>query len=253
VKRVSLKGKIFHATKENTELQLEVAYLTARLEKTVLSEKMIEKYLSQDEESATKFTYRLGVGLKRCEKKGEKSAPKFVHSSTYHKEEATIKPTNAHYPSNSKPSFNPKREVRKETPKQERKLLFTCFVVVRVIWMSFAFDERELRICAMSMLETHIMMSSLIYRLVLILVFCLARTLVLRLTLFHVLCLSLILVVCLSSLIDLTITHMVLVHERTALCLDALDTAHILIVVIVSRIGLIFLLEGLTLTLSRDI
>jgi hypothetical protein len=68
-----------------------------------------------------------------------------------------------------------------------------------------------------------------------------------------VLCLSLILVVCLSSLIDLTITHMVLVHERTALCLDALDTAHILIVVIVSRIGLIFLLEGLTLTLSRDI
>jgi hypothetical protein len=32
---VSLKGKLFHATKENTELQQEVAYLTARLEKTV--------------------------------------------------------------------------------------------------------------------------------------------------------------------------------------------------------------------------
>jgi hypothetical protein len=30
---VSLKGKVFHATKENTELQQEVAYLTARLEK----------------------------------------------------------------------------------------------------------------------------------------------------------------------------------------------------------------------------
>jgi hypothetical protein len=29
----SLKGKLFHATKENTELQQEVAYLTARLEK----------------------------------------------------------------------------------------------------------------------------------------------------------------------------------------------------------------------------
>jgi hypothetical protein len=29
----SLKGKFFHATKENTELQQEVAYLTARLEK----------------------------------------------------------------------------------------------------------------------------------------------------------------------------------------------------------------------------
>jgi hypothetical protein len=31
---VSLKGKLLHATKENTELQQEVAYLSARLEKT---------------------------------------------------------------------------------------------------------------------------------------------------------------------------------------------------------------------------
>jgi hypothetical protein len=43
---VSLKGKLLHATKENTELRQEVAYLTARLEKTVLSEKMIEEDLS---------------------------------------------------------------------------------------------------------------------------------------------------------------------------------------------------------------
>jgi hypothetical protein len=35
---VSLKGKLIHATKENTELQQEVAYLTARLNKTALSE-----------------------------------------------------------------------------------------------------------------------------------------------------------------------------------------------------------------------
>jgi hypothetical protein len=35
----SLKGKLFHATKENTELKQEVAYLTACLEKTKLSEK----------------------------------------------------------------------------------------------------------------------------------------------------------------------------------------------------------------------
>jgi Fe-S cluster biogenesis protein NfuA len=35
---VSIKGKLFDATKENTELQQEVAYLTARLEKTILSE-----------------------------------------------------------------------------------------------------------------------------------------------------------------------------------------------------------------------
>jgi hypothetical protein len=52
----SLKGKLFHATKENTELQQEVAYLTVRLQKTTLSEKMIEDYLSRVEESATKST-----------------------------------------------------------------------------------------------------------------------------------------------------------------------------------------------------
>jgi hypothetical protein len=44
---VLFKGKLFHATKENTELKQEVVYLTARLEKTILSEKMIEKDLSR--------------------------------------------------------------------------------------------------------------------------------------------------------------------------------------------------------------
>jgi regulator of replication initiation timing len=106
---VSLKGKLFHAIKENTELQQEVTYLTSRLEKTILSEKMIKEDLSRIEESATKSTYKLGVGFYRCEDKGEKSALKFNLSSTYHKEEATIKPTQAHYPSNPKSSFNPKR------------------------------------------------------------------------------------------------------------------------------------------------
>jgi hypothetical protein len=51
---------------------------------------------------------------------------------------------------------------------------------------------------------------------------------------------------------DLTIAHMVLVHERTALSLDALVTSHVPIVVIVSRVGLFSLLEGPTPTLSRD-
>jgi hypothetical protein len=49
--------------------------LTARLKKTILSEKMIVEELSQVEESATKSTYKLGVGFERCEKKGEKSTP----------------------------------------------------------------------------------------------------------------------------------------------------------------------------------
>jgi hypothetical protein len=122
---VSLKGKLFQATKENTELQQEVAYLTAHLEKTMLSEKMIEEDLSRVEQSATKSKYRLGVGFDRCEDKGEKSAPKFVPSSSYHKEEESLKPTKVHYPSNPKPSFNPKREASKEIPKP-RNEAFVC-------------------------------------------------------------------------------------------------------------------------------
>jgi hypothetical protein len=121
---VSLKGKLFHATKKNTQLQQEVAYLIARLEKTILSEKMIEKDLIWVEESATKFTYRLGVSFERCEDKSEKSVPKFIPNFTYHKEEATIKPTKAHYLSNPKPSFNLKREARKETKPREEA--FAC-------------------------------------------------------------------------------------------------------------------------------
>jgi hypothetical protein len=108
---------------------------------------------------------------------------------------------------------------------------------VAVTWMSFASGVRELRGDVLSMLETHIVMSFLSFYLIL--------TLVLRLTLFHVLFLS--------SLMDLTITHIVLVHERTDLSINALVMAHVLIVVIASRVGLIFLLELLTLTLSPDI
>jgi hypothetical protein len=122
---VFLKGKFFHATKENTELQQEVAYLTAHLEKTILSEKMIEEDLSRVEECASKSTYRLGVGFERCEKKGEKSVPKFVPSSSYHKEEEALKSTKAHYPSNPKSSFNPKRDVKRESPKP-REEAFVC-------------------------------------------------------------------------------------------------------------------------------
>jgi hypothetical protein len=94
--------------------------LTSRLERTVLSEKMIEGELSQVEESATKSTYKLDVGFERCEDKGEKSASKFIPRSTYHQEEKIIKSTKIHYPSNPKPSFNPKKEVRKEIPQAER-------------------------------------------------------------------------------------------------------------------------------------
>jgi hypothetical protein len=123
-------------------------------------------------------------------------------------------------------------------------------VAVLVTWMSFASGGRELRGDVLSMLETHIVMSSLMFRLSLILVFHLALTLELLLAPSHVLYLTLLLMLCLSSLMDPTIAHMVLVHERTALSLDALDTAHVLIVVIVFRVGLIFSLEGPFPTLS---
>jgi hypothetical protein len=102
------------------------------------------------------------------------------------------------------------------------------------------------------MLETHIVMSLLIFCLVLILIFHLAFTLVLHLTLSHVLCLTLILVLRLSSLMDPIIAHIVLVHKRIALSLDALVTTHVLIMVIVSRVGLVFPLEGPSPTLIRD-
>jgi hypothetical protein len=61
----SLKGKIFHATKENIELKQEVTYLISRLERTVVSAKLIEDDLSRVEQSATKSTYKLGVGFER--------------------------------------------------------------------------------------------------------------------------------------------------------------------------------------------
>jgi hypothetical protein len=127
----TFKGKLFHATKEDTELKQEVAYLTSHLERTAVSEKMIEDDLNHVEESVTKSTYKLDVGFERCEEKGEKSAPKFVPSSNYYKEEETLKSTKTHYPSNPKPFFKPKREVRKETPKP-REEAFICMFYGRV-------------------------------------------------------------------------------------------------------------------------
>jgi hypothetical protein len=123
----SVKGKLFHATKENTELKQKVTNLTAHLEKTAFCKKLIEEDLSRVEESTTKFTYKLGDGFERCEKKGEKSAPKFVPSSNYHKEEEALKPTKTHYPPNPKPSFKPKRDMKKETPKTREEAFVYMF------------------------------------------------------------------------------------------------------------------------------
>jgi ascorbate-specific PTS system EIIC-type component UlaA len=76
------------------------------------------------------------------------------------------------------------------------------------------------------MLETHIVMSSLIFHLILTLM------------------------LCLISLRDLTIAHMILLHGRIAFYLDALVLAHVLIVMIIFCKSPVFLLEGLALTQS---
>jgi hypothetical protein len=232
----SLKDKLFHATKENTELKQEVAYLSACLEKTKLDEKMIEDDLSQVEESATKSIYKLGVGFERCENKGEKSAPKFIPSSNYHQEEEALKPTKTHYPSNHKPSFNPKREVRKEISKPREEAFIYIFCGRAGHLDEFCFHRKRIEKRLFDYARTHIAMSLLIFHLVLILV--------LRLVL--------LLVLCLTSFMDLIIAHMVLVHERIALRLDALVMTHILIVVIVFHVGMVFLLDGLSPALSPD-
>jgi hypothetical protein len=138
----TLKGKLFHATKENIELKQEVAYLTSHLERTVVSEKMIEDDLKCVKESATKSTYKLGFGFERCGDKGEMSAPKFVPSSNYYKEEETLKSTKSHYPSNPKPSFNPKREVSKETP-YPREEAFICMFCVHASHLDEFYFHRK--------------------------------------------------------------------------------------------------------------
>jgi hypothetical protein len=200
--------------------------LTSHLDKTVVSEKMIEDDFNHVEESATNSTYKLGVGFERCEDKGKKSVPKFVTSSNYHKEEETLKSTKTHYPSNPKPSFNTQREVRKETPNQERKLFFCMFCGHASHLDEFYFCRKRIEKRNFDYARNLYHDEFIDFRLIL-------------------------LVLHLISFMDLTIAHMVLDQERIALCLDALVTAHVLIVVIVLHVGTIFLLEGLTLALSQ--
>jgi hypothetical protein len=132
------------------------------------------------------------------------------------------------HPIQCHPSTQRERQGKKP-PSRERKLLFAC-----VCGRASHLDEFCFR------------------HLILILMFRLTFTLVPLLALSHVLCLSLLLVLCLNLLMDPTIAHMVLVHERTALSLDALVTTHVIIVVIISRVGLIFQLEGPSPPLSQD-
>jgi hypothetical protein len=111
---VSLKDMLVHATNENTMLVKDVAYLTLRLERTKVSEKMIEGNLSWVDECVTRSIHKLGLGYEKCEDKG-KISTKFVPSSTYKDEEETLKVKQIPYPSNPKSSFNPKRAQKQTT------------------------------------------------------------------------------------------------------------------------------------------
>jgi hypothetical protein len=97
--------------------------LTTRLEKTILSEKMIEQDLSRVEECATKSTYRLGVrrvllssfpAPSTTKKNQQSNAPKL-----------TTHLTQSHHSTQ-------REKQRKKLPSIERKLLFVCFVPVLV-------------------------------------------------------------------------------------------------------------------------
>jgi hypothetical protein len=68
---VSLRGKLVHATNENTILVQDVAYLTLWIERTKLSEKTIEEDLSRVDECVTRSIHKLGLGYERFEDKGE--------------------------------------------------------------------------------------------------------------------------------------------------------------------------------------
>jgi hypothetical protein len=89
----------------------------------------VEEDLSRVEKSVIKFTYKLRVEFERCEKKGEKSALKFVPSFNYLKEEEALKLIKTYYPSNPKSSFKPKRDMKKETSKSREKVFY-----LHVLW-----------------------------------------------------------------------------------------------------------------------
>jgi hypothetical protein len=197
---------------------------------------MITEDLSRVEKSATKSTYKLGVEFERYEKKGEKSAPKIVPNSNYYKDEEALKPTKIHYLSNPKPSFKPKRYVKRETPKP-RYEAFLCMFYARAGHLDeFCFchkriEKRHFEYARNSFRDEFSDFPPHSFSRTLPCTF--SRAL---------------------SRFSYGPNHRSygFGSREIALCLDTLVTVHILIVVIIFRVGLIFLLEGLTLTLGPD-
>jgi hypothetical protein len=84
--------------------------LTSHLERTVLSEKMIEEDLSQIEESATKSTYKLSVGFERYDKRVRRVLPSlFLASTTIKRRKHSNQPKPTTHPIQSHPSYQRER------------------------------------------------------------------------------------------------------------------------------------------------
>jgi hypothetical protein len=157
-----------------------------------------------------------------------KSTPKFVPSFNYHKEEGTIKSTKTHYSSSPKSSFNPKREVRKQISKP-REEAFVCMFCGRVDHLDeFCFhrkriENRRFDYARNSYHDEFIHFPSLSYS-------------------------------CAPSCFSHGPNHCSydFGSRENNFVTYALVTAHVLIVVIISHVDPVFLLEGLTLTLSPD-
>jgi hypothetical protein len=65
------------------------------------------------------------LGLRDVRKRVRRVLLSFVPNSSYHKEKEALKPIKAHYPSNLKTYFNPKRGVKRESLKP-RDVAFVC-------------------------------------------------------------------------------------------------------------------------------
>jgi hypothetical protein len=140
---VSLMGKLLHATKENTELQQEVAYVTARLEKTTLSEKMIEENLSGLRRVQLSPYTDWVLGLRGVRIRVKRVLPSlFLAPPTTKRKQQSNPPKLTTHPTQSHPSTQREKQGKKP-PSRERKYLFACFVFVLVTWMSFASSGRE--------------------------------------------------------------------------------------------------------------
>jgi hypothetical protein len=112
--------------------------LTARLEKTALSEKMIEEDLSRVEESATKSTYRLGVSLRGVRIRVKRVLPSlFLAPPTTKRKQQSNPPKLTTHPTQNHPSTQREKQGKKP-PSREMKLSFAYFVAVLVTWMSFS-------------------------------------------------------------------------------------------------------------------